>query len=170
MPNAFPVQEISRGGRSCRIVDVIVPGPAFQRNSDPSARRPRIDVDFTSGFQLDQCSIAVSTSQTTSGAAAISVSHIPTTGACRLTTSVAGSESSWMTRVFIAAPPSQVAGVRIRRETGDLEAGFLAGSRRRSVTQEEQHREHPPRFGSGRGQLKLREDARDVLFDGSESE
>ncbi len=60
-----------------------------------------MDADFTSGFQLGQCSIPVSTSQTTSRVAAISVSLVPATGACGLIPRSADSGSSWMTRVFI---------------------------------------------------------------------
>jgi len=40
-----------------------------------------MDIDLTSGFQLGHRSKAVSTSQTASGAAAISISLEPTTGA-----------------------------------------------------------------------------------------
>src|SRR6185437_1975401 len=81
MPNVVPVQAISFGGSTRWIVDLIVPGPAFQRNSDPSAALPSIDTDFTSGFHVGQLSIPVSTSQTASGLASISVSLWPKTGA-----------------------------------------------------------------------------------------
>ena len=61
-------------------VDTIVPGPAFQRNSDPGASGPSNDIDFTSGFQLGQFSNRVSTSQTTWGDASISISALLLTG------------------------------------------------------------------------------------------
>jgi hypothetical protein len=34
------------------MVDVTVPGPAFQRNVEPTAGGPSVDIDRTSGFQL----------------------------------------------------------------------------------------------------------------------
>ncbi len=82
-PSVLPVQANSRGGSTRRIVDVIVPGRAFQRNTDPSTTAPCMDIDFTSGFQLGQRSNVVSASQTTTGAAAISISLAPRTGAAR---------------------------------------------------------------------------------------
>ena len=81
MPSVRPVQAICQGGSTRWIVEVIVPGPAFQLNTDPGATGPCTAIDFTSGFQLGQCSKAVSTSHTASGAAAISISLAPTTGA-----------------------------------------------------------------------------------------
>jgi hypothetical protein len=47
-PKVLPVQAISRGGSTRSIVDVIVPGPAFQRNTDPAATGPCIGIDLTS--------------------------------------------------------------------------------------------------------------------------
>jgi hypothetical protein len=85
MPNVVPVQAMSLGGSTRWIVDVIVPGPAFQRNTDPVARSPSMDIDFTSGFQLGQFGMSVSTSQTVCGLAAISILAAPTTGAFLLT-------------------------------------------------------------------------------------
>jgi hypothetical protein len=61
MPNVLPVQAIRRGRSTSWIVDVIVPGPAFQRNSVPSSSPPSIDAALTSGFQLGQRSIVVRT-------------------------------------------------------------------------------------------------------------
>src|SRR5215831_186063 len=84
MPSVLPVQAICRGGSTRRIVEVIVPGPAFQRKTVPGATSPWIVIDFTSGFQLGQRSNAVRASQTASGEAAISISPVPTTGACWL--------------------------------------------------------------------------------------
>jgi hypothetical protein len=40
-------------------VELIVLGPAFQRNVAPSTAGPSSDADFTSGFQLGHRSIAV---------------------------------------------------------------------------------------------------------------
>ena len=62
-------------------MDLIVPGPAFQRKDVPSATGPSTETDLTSGFHVGQLSTAVTTSQTVSGAAAISNSQVPTTGA-----------------------------------------------------------------------------------------
>jgi hypothetical protein len=81
MPKVFPVQAIIRGGSTRRSVEVTGPGPAFQRKIEPVATAPCIDIDFTSRFQLGRRSNAVSTSQTASGAAAISISLVPTIGA-----------------------------------------------------------------------------------------
>jgi hypothetical protein len=53
------------------MVDVIVPGPAFQRKTDPTAIGSGADIDFTPAFQLGQRLKSVSTSHTTSGGAAI---------------------------------------------------------------------------------------------------
>ena len=39
-PERVPVQAVRRGASTSLIVDVIVPGPAFQRNSDPSSIPP----------------------------------------------------------------------------------------------------------------------------------
>src|ERR671918_831541 len=85
MPKVLPVQPISLGASTRWIVDVMIPGPAFQRNTDPAARSPCTDIDFTSGFQLGQFARSVSTSQTACGPAAISISAVPTTGAFLLT-------------------------------------------------------------------------------------
>lgn len=52
MPSVLPVQEMERGASSCRMVDVLVPGPAFQPNVEPTAGGPSVDIDRTSGFQL----------------------------------------------------------------------------------------------------------------------
>src|SRR3954447_25233433 len=74
-----------RRGRSTRwSVEVIVARPAFHRKREPSVSSPSRDADVTSGFQLDQSSIAVSTSQTTSGSADTSISAELTTGALSL--------------------------------------------------------------------------------------
>src|SRR5918996_2990061 len=85
MPKVLPVQPISLGASTRSIVDVMVPGPAFQRKTDPAARSPCTDIDFTSGFQLGQFSRSVSTSQTACELAAISISAVLTTGAFLLT-------------------------------------------------------------------------------------
>ena len=45
-----PRQLTARGGSTRSSVETIVPGPAFQRNSDPGANVPSNDIDFTSGF------------------------------------------------------------------------------------------------------------------------
>src|SRR5262249_12108951 len=84
MPSVLPVQAICRGGSTRWIVEVIVPGPAFQRKTVPGATLPWIVIDLTSRFQLGQRSNAVSTSQTAAGEAAISISLVPTTDACSL--------------------------------------------------------------------------------------
>src|SRR5262245_7295879 len=81
MPSVLPVHAIRRGASTRLIVDVIVPGPAFQRDSVPSATAPRIDNDLTSGFQLGHRSNSVSTVQTSSAEAAISTSLAPAAGA-----------------------------------------------------------------------------------------
>src|SRR5438093_10830970 len=81
MPSVLPVQAISHGWSTRRIVDVTVPGPAFQRNTDPSATSPSAETDLTSAFQLGHPSNAVSTSQTSCGGASISIWLAPTTGA-----------------------------------------------------------------------------------------
>ena len=81
----LPVQPISLGASTRWIVDVMVPGPAFQRNTDPAARSPCTDIDFTSGFQFGHFSRSVSTSQTACELAAISISAALTTGAFLLT-------------------------------------------------------------------------------------
>src|ERR671919_720749 len=81
MPKVLPVQPISLGASTRWIVDVMVPGPALQRNTDPAARFPCTDIDFTSGFQFGHFSRSVSTSQTACELAAISISATPTTGA-----------------------------------------------------------------------------------------
>src|SRR6266540_7400705 len=82
MPSVLPVHAISRGASIRWMVEVIVPGPAFQRKVEPSARSPCIATDLTEGFQLGQRSIDVRTSHTTSGGAVISISLAPRTGAC----------------------------------------------------------------------------------------
>src|SRR5262245_48316481 len=81
MLRVLPVQTIWRGGSTSSIVDVIVPGPAFQRNTEPAATSPCIETDSISGFQVGQRSNAVSTSHTSCGSAEISISAAPTTGA-----------------------------------------------------------------------------------------
>ena len=100
IPNDVPVQAIRRSGSTSWMVDVIVPGPAFQRNAEPGPISPSNETDLTAGFQFGQRPIAVRTSQATSGAAAISISLDPTTGArslishwiaCRLSHRVASS-------------------------------------------------------------------------------
>ena len=52
MPNDVPVQAIRQGFSTSRIVDLIVPGPAFHRNADPSPTSPSNETDLTAGFQL----------------------------------------------------------------------------------------------------------------------
>jgi hypothetical protein len=52
-----------------------------------------MEADLTSGFQLGQPSISVRTSHATSGAAAISISLEPTTGASALIAVIACSRS-----------------------------------------------------------------------------
>jgi hypothetical protein len=47
MPSVLPVQEMERGASSCRMVDVLAPGPAFQRNVEPTAGGPSVDIDRT---------------------------------------------------------------------------------------------------------------------------
>jgi hypothetical protein len=85
MPHVLPVQAISRG-RSIRwSVEVIVSGPAFHRNCAPSLKPPSRWAELTSGFQLGQSSIEVSTSHTTSGLAATSTSAQATAGALSFT-------------------------------------------------------------------------------------
>src|SRR6185295_7800721 len=177
MPYVEPVQASTRGRSTRWRVDVIVPGPAFQRKSDPSARPPCIETARTSGFQVGQASIPERTSQTTSGAAEISVSLTPTTGACPLIAWSSVSGSSWMTRVFNAISSrvpksrshSQAPPARIRRQTGESGGGFLVSGRsgRGSGTEVEQHCEHATRVASRRGEAKLAEDRRDVLLDRS---
>ncbi len=73
----------NRGGSTSSSVETIVPGPAFQRNSEPGATGPSNDIDLTSGFHCGHCSKPVKTSQTTSGGAAISISRLLVTGASR---------------------------------------------------------------------------------------
>src|SRR5580765_8343158 len=175
MPNDEPVQA-SRRGRSTRwSVEVIVPGPAFQRKSDPSASPPCIETARTSGFQVGQASIPERTSQTTSGAAEISVSLTPTTGACPLIEWSSVSGSSWMTRVLNAISSrvpgsrshSQAPTARIRRQTGESR-GRVSGVwpfGRGSGTEVEQHSEHATRVASRRREAQLAEDRRDVLLD-----
>src|SRR5687768_7570828 len=85
MPNVVPVQAISIGGWTSWIVEVIVPGPARQRKTEPCSRPPSKDIDLTSGFHRGQLSRSVRTSQTASGLAAISISSAAPTGAFRLT-------------------------------------------------------------------------------------
>jgi hypothetical protein len=50
MPSVLPVQAISRGGATRRIVEVTVPGPAFQREhgagADVSLHAHRFDGRF----------------------------------------------------------------------------------------------------------------------------
>src|SRR5439155_8430911 len=70
-----------RGGSIRSSVETIVPGPAFQRNSEPGASGPVNDIDLTSGFQFGQFSNRVSTSQTTWGGASMSISALLRTGA-----------------------------------------------------------------------------------------
>jgi len=76
-----PRQTTARGGSTRSSVETIVPGPAFQRNSEPGANGPPNDIDLTSGFHCGHCSNCVNTSQTTSGGAAISISRLLLTGA-----------------------------------------------------------------------------------------
>src|SRR5688572_6752986 len=85
MPKVVPVQAIRVGGWTSWIVEVIVPGPAFQRNTVPCARAPSVDIDLTSEFQRGQPSRSVRTSQTVCKLAPISISSAATTGAARLT-------------------------------------------------------------------------------------
>ena len=71
---------LARPGDEPRRLDALDPrrdraGARLQRNVDPGATAPCIDIDLTSGFQLGQFSKAVSTSQTTSGSAAISIAR-----------------------------------------------------------------------------------------------
>jgi hypothetical protein len=61
--------------------EVIVPGPAFQREIVRGAMGPCTLIDLTSRFQLGQHSNAVSTSRTACEEATISISLAPTTGA-----------------------------------------------------------------------------------------
>src|SRR5262245_61656932 len=72
---------MERGGSIRSSVETIVPGPAFQRNSEPGASGPAKNIDFTSGFQSGQFSNLVSTSQTTWGDASMSISAPLLTGA-----------------------------------------------------------------------------------------
>jgi hypothetical protein len=81
-----PRQLIIRGGSTCSSVETIVPGPAFQRNSEPGATGPSNDIDFTSRFHCGHSSKCVRTSQTASGGAAISISRLLLTGACGVST------------------------------------------------------------------------------------
>src|SRR4051812_3553450 len=177
MPNVVPVQASTRGRSTRWSVDVIVPGPAFQRKPDPSARPPCIETARTSGFQVGHASIPERTSQTTSGAAEISVSLTPTTGACPLIAWSSVSGSSWMMRVFNAisfrAPGSrshwQAPPARKRRQAGQSGGRFtgVCPAGRGSRTEVEQHGEDSTRVASRRGEPQLAEDRRDVLLDRS---
>ena len=60
---------------------MIVPGPAFQRNCVPEANDPSMDAVLTSGFHRGQLATSVSTDQTISGVAAISISPLAVAGA-----------------------------------------------------------------------------------------
>src|SRR5204862_6155833 len=81
IPRVFPVHAIRRGASTSRTVDVMVAGPAFQRNVVPSRNGESTAIERMSGFQLGQLSRAVRTSHTSSGAASISASAAPFTGA-----------------------------------------------------------------------------------------
>jgi outer membrane biosynthesis protein TonB len=83
MPNVVPVHAIARPGSTARSVEVIVPGPAFQRKRVPGSSGPSSDAEPTSGFQLGQPSMSPRTSQTTSGGASIVVAALATAGAAR---------------------------------------------------------------------------------------
>src|SRR3954466_13368377 len=81
MVSVRPRHEMYRGGSTRSSVETIVPGPAFQRNSDPGASGPAKDIDLTSGFHWGQFWKSVSTSQTAWGGASISTSAVLLTGA-----------------------------------------------------------------------------------------
>src|SRR3712207_2047160 len=81
MPNVVPVQAMSCDGSTRCRVDVIVPGPDFQRNFVPSRSGPPSDADLTSGFQLGHAATSLRTSHTIWGEAATSISRRATAGA-----------------------------------------------------------------------------------------
>src|SRR5688572_4417314 len=81
MPSVLPVQAMRRGRSTCSIVELIVPGPAFQRNVEPGATGPSSADDLTSGFHDGQSSIAVSTPHTVSSGAPTSSLAVAETGA-----------------------------------------------------------------------------------------
>jgi hypothetical protein len=83
-PNVRPVHPIARGRSARRMVEVIVPGPAFQRNTVPSATGPSTEISFTSGFHAGQFSRSAKRSQRDSAGAAISIAPSEKTGASRL--------------------------------------------------------------------------------------
>src|SRR6266542_621973 len=95
MPMVRPDHAISRGGSRRWMVEVTVLGPAFQRKVDPTTTGSCTDMALTSGFQIGQRSNAVSTSHTTSGGAAISISVRLTTGARVSINSVIRSPGLW---------------------------------------------------------------------------
>jgi hypothetical protein len=66
-------------------MDVIVPGPAFHRNTVPSATSPWTETSLTSGFQVGQPLRSAMRSHTASGEAAISICPSEKTGAFRST-------------------------------------------------------------------------------------
>ena len=84
IPSVEPVQAIIWGLFNCKIVELIVPGPAFQLNLDPTASGPCKEAALISGFQSGHSSMAAKTSQTTSALAATVISPAAVTGALRL--------------------------------------------------------------------------------------
>jgi hypothetical protein len=91
-----PSHVMRRGGSTCSSVETIVPGPAFQRNSEAGATSPPNDIDFTCRFHSGHRSKRVRTSQTTSGGAAISISHLLVTGASNAATTPILDSPSWV--------------------------------------------------------------------------
>jgi hypothetical protein len=83
IPSVEPVQAIIWGLFNCKIVELIVPGPAFQLNFDPTASGPCKEAALISGFQSGHRSMAANTSQTTSALAATVISPVAVTGALR---------------------------------------------------------------------------------------
>src|SRR4051794_29763817 len=75
MPNVLPCQTIRCGRRASAMVEVILPGPDFQRKTKPCASSPESDlIALTSGFHSGHRSKSVNTSQTLSAGAPISIS------------------------------------------------------------------------------------------------
>src|SRR5690606_21658613 len=105
IPSVCPVHSSRRGSSTWTRVDLIVPGPAFQENVDPSANNPSSRASVTSGFHAGQRAIVDRIAQTVPGPASISIVPETLTGAEASTVMVLKTRIERPNYVRISLPP-----------------------------------------------------------------